>query len=54
MPPGSIFFENLFPPTAGRGEGKYDLLNQNSFRNMKKTWNIRLSVFCMICYIFKM
>ena len=29
--PGSIFFENQFPPTAERGEN-YDLLYQNSLR----------------------
>ena len=26
------FFENLFPPTVGRGRGNYDLLYQNSVR----------------------
>ena len=32
IPPCSIFFENLFPPTAERGGGSYDLLYQNSIR----------------------
>ena len=30
--PREHFFENLFPPTAERGGGNYDLLNQNSIR----------------------
>ena len=32
IPPGCIFFENLFSPTAERGEGNYDLLYQNLIR----------------------
>ena len=30
--PGQHSFENLFPPTAERGGGNYDLLYQNSVR----------------------
>ena len=30
---GKIFFENLFPPTAERRGGNYDLLCKNSIRN---------------------
>ena len=30
--PGSILFEHLFPPTAERDGGIYDLLYQNSIR----------------------
>ena len=30
--PRQHYFENLFPPTAERGEGNYDLFYQNSVR----------------------
>ena len=30
--PRSYFFDNLFPPTAEKGVGNYDLLYQNSVR----------------------
>ena len=30
IPPGSIFFENLFQQTAEKSRGNYDLLYQNS------------------------
>ena len=29
-------FENLFPPTAERGDGNYDLLYQNSVRKYEE------------------
>ena len=32
IPPRQRFFENLLPPTAERGGGKFDLLYQNSIR----------------------
>ena len=43
------FFKNLFPPTAERGEGNYDLIYQNSIRRYEMTWNIKLFIFYMIC-----
>ena len=32
IPLGSVFLENLLPPTAERGGKNYDLLYQNSIR----------------------
>ena len=46
-------FENLFPLTIESGGGNYDLLYQNSVRNMKMAWSIRFFIFCMICKFFK-
>ena len=47
-------FENLFPPTAERGGGNYDLLYQNSVRKYEMTsWNIRYLIFFMTCNFLK-
>ena len=43
------FFENLFSPTAEKGEENYFIRIQSE--NMKMTQNIRLFMFCMICNI---
>ena len=32
IPPGTIFFENLFPPAVERSGGNYNLLYQNSIK----------------------
>ena len=47
------FFEYLFPPTAERDGENYDLLYQNSIKNMKMTWNTRFLIFCMTCNFSK-
>ena len=39
-PPGSIFFENLFPSTEERGGRNYDLHYQNQSETVKMTSNI--------------
>ena len=36
--PRQHFFENLFPRTAERGGGNYDLLYQNSIRRYEGDW----------------
>ena len=53
--PRQHFFKNLFPPKAERKleRGNYDLLYQNSVKNMKMIWNIRFFIFCMTCNFFK-
>ena len=53
------FFENLFSPKTGRGEGSYDLLHQNLIRQYEDDFtvlqrrDISLFKFCMICNLSK-
>ena len=46
-------FEKVFPLTAERCGGNYDLLYQNSVRKYENDWNIRFFIFCMICNFLK-
>ena len=46
-------FENLFPQTAKRGGGNYNLLYQNSIRKYEDDLQHLIFIFCIICNFFK-
>ena len=58
IPPWRHFFENLSLVNSKKWWRKLetwvdDTLHQNSVRKLKKTWNIRFFIFCMIYNFFK-
>ena len=55
--PGSFFSKIYFPPTAERGEGKYDLLYQNSIRKYEDDYKryiiYSLYELLLTCYLMR-